>query len=290
MAGEDGQQRASEWSFREPLSLDDVELRQRQVLEDGEVCDVSYAHSIQGRETAKITYKELRKVCSNLGVRYYKNKPKDLMMELIAQKKLKGQVPESYRFLKITRERKTDNRERVVLHNDVENRDPMENRSLFDNQVQDEEDQEDHEMSEAHQLFISPKRQRTATDPITITSSSATNTFLQPVSPAASESEHRSSSSPGYGSGSGSGIPSTSASVTDRNPGEMSLKDRSDTFTLLRHVRQQILDVEEEIAAHTESGIVQLSNIKTQRLAEDLEFYLSERHALMQKLASSRFK
>ncbi|KAE8893530.1 hypothetical protein PF005_g19580 [Phytophthora fragariae] len=272
MTREEDNQRASEWSFTETLSLDDVELRERQVLEDGEVCHVSYAHSIQGRETAKITYKELRRVCSYLGVRYYKNKPKDLMVELIAQKKLKGQVPESYRFLKISRERKTD-RERAV--GDVENHDPLENRDLLD---QDE----DHEMSEAHQLFSSPKRQRTATDLITITSSSATNAFLQPASPAASE--HRSDF------GSGSGIPSTPTSTTDRNELEMSTKERSDTFTLLRHVRQQILDVEEEIAAHTESGIVQLSNIKTQRLAEDLEFYLSERQALMQQLASSRFK
>ncbi|KAG6594352.1 40S ribosomal protein S17 [Phytophthora cinnamomi] len=275
--GAEGGQRA--WPFAETLSLDDVELRERQVLEDGEACNVSYAHSIRGRETANITYKQLRKVCSRLGVRYYKNKSKDVMVELIAQKKLKGQVPESYRFLKSTRERGTD-RERAV--EDEENRDPVDNRNL----LQNPEQEQDREMSEAHQLSISPKRQRTAAEPIIITSSSATNTFLQPVSPAASDSEHRSMSTD-YGSG----IPSTPLSTTmDRTPVEMSLQERSDTFTLLRHVRQQILDVEEEIAAHTESGFVQLSNVKTQRLAEDLQFYLSERHALMQQLESSRFK
>ncbi|GMF39473.1 unnamed protein product [Phytophthora fragariaefolia] len=272
--GREDEPRAAKWSFTETLSLDEVELRERQVLEDGDVFSVWYAHSIQGRETAKITYRELRKVCSYLGVRYYKNKTKGVMLELIAQMKIRGQVPESYRFLK--RAEKKVKMQRTVVHVDAENRDPAEN-----NEPVETRDRVENQKSECHLLSTSRKRQRTAVEPISITSSSATNTFLQPVSPTASEQR---SSSTGYGSG----IPSTPESATGEATVEMSLKERSDTFTLLRHVRQQIVDVEDEIAALTENGVVQLSDAKTERLVEDLHFYLSERRALMQQLESSR--
>ncbi|GMF13627.1 unnamed protein product [Phytophthora lilii] len=253
-----GDERASEWTFTESLTLRDVELRERQVLEDGEVCSVSYAHSIQGRETAKITYRELRKVCAYLGVRYYKNRSKDTMTELIAQKKLKGEVPESYR--------RSSQTEKKALRDHLaeqENRDPLE-------------------------YMNSPKRQRVADDTEcsvapTITSASPAHAFLQPVSPTASERERRSPSTD-YDSG----IPTTPAPAVEQIHVDMSLKDRADTFNLLRHVRQQIIDVEEEIATHAESDVAQISSVKTKRLTEDLQFYLSERQSLMQQLECSR--
>jgi hypothetical protein len=244
------EERMSEWSFTESLTLDDVDIRERDTIEDREVRRVSYAFSIQGRESSKITYRELRKVCSYLGVRYYKNRSKDVMLELIAQKKLKGQVPESYKLVK-----KTERPKDVDI------------------------------LSETQPLFISPKRQRVATDEAVAdaitTSPSATNTFLQPASP----SERR-SLSPDYDE---SGIPTT---PTEPEPprihADMALKHRADLFNLLRQVRKQIQDVEEEVAAHVETDEAQTSSVKTQRLTEDLEFYLSERRSLMQQLENSR--
>ncbi|KAL4156907.1 hypothetical protein PRNP1_005933 [Phytophthora ramorum] len=254
-----GEERACEWSFTESLTLDDVELRERQVLEeDGEMYMVTFAYSIQGRETAKITYKELRKVCAYLGVRYYKNRSKDTMTELIAQKKLKGEVPEEYKFVKKSEKKK------------AENQDPEANN---------------------RQRLITTKRQRTTTDneleavttPTITTSSTATHTFLQPMSPTLSE---RQSPSEGFDSG----ISTTPSPTASRIPVEMSLTDRTDTFTLLCHVRQQIRSVENEIVAHTESNEARISTVKTQRLTHDLQFYLSERRALMQQLEHSRFQ
>ncbi|KAG7389857.1 Retinoblastoma-like protein 1 [Phytophthora pseudosyringae] len=273
MAGAPGEERNSKWSFTETLSLEDVEIRERQqVEEDGQLCVVPYAHSIQGRETARITYQGLRKVCVYLGVRYYKNRCKDFMTELIAQKKLKGQVPESYKnkrkaekAVELKQQRSTDRDE------DVENRVPEATTAT----------------EKPPSLLISAKRQRVATDesdsPTVTNSASGTNMFLQPVSPA--EEDRRHSPPTAYATG----IPTTpSGPAPPRTHVDMSLSDRVDTFTLLRHIRQQIQHVEDEIVAHTASDVAQVSTVKTQRLTADLQFYLAERRALIQQLEDSR--
>ncbi|KAG3107864.1 hypothetical protein PI124_g2571 [Phytophthora idaei] len=321
------EERYSEWTFTETLSLDDVEIRERQqVEEDGELCIVPYAHAIQGRETTKITYKTIRKVCTYLGVRYYKNQPKNVMLEIIAQKKLKGQVPESYR-----KKRKVTERARPA-HQDEnrngENRESTEathplstntkrqrvetdesNASttaiittsstalntffhLVEHRNENVENQESTEESteEVHPVPIDANRQPletdesdTATIPAITTTSSATNTFLQPLRLA--ETERRRLPPADYGSG----IPTTpSVPETPRIHVELSLTDRVDTFNLLRHIRQQIQHVEDEIATQSTSNVTQISTIKTQRLTEDLHFYLAERRSIIQQLENSR--
>ncbi|KAL3660644.1 hypothetical protein V7S43_014398 [Phytophthora oleae] len=266
--GRGGEERYSEWTFTETLTLDDVEIRERQqVDEEGEVCVVPYAHAVQGRETAKITYRELRKVCSYLGVRYYKNRPKDFMTELIAQQKLNGHVPESYRK-KRTAENMVEQVQQQKENENVENQTPTE---------------------ETLPLFISDKRQRVATDvadvplPSISTDANATNAFLQPVS--AVESAHQHSPS----TNNSTEIPTTPTEpVLPRIHVEMSLTDRVDTFNLLRHIRQQIQHVEDEIVAHTGNDTARTSVVKGQRLNEDLQFYLAERRSLIQQLENSR--
>ncbi|KUG01588.1 hypothetical protein AM587_10007328 [Phytophthora nicotianae] len=321
------EERYPEWSFTETLSLDDVEIRERQqVDEDGELCIVSYAHAIQGRETTKITYKMIRKVCTYLGVRYYKNQPKNVMLEIIAQKKLKGQVPESYR-----KKRKVAERARPVYtyrdENRNENRDPTEESHppatnskrqrveadesnvstvsvttttnsatttsfhLLEHRNENNENRDStEETTEEASLSINTNRQRVetgeanaATIPVITTTSSATNAFLQPLILAETDQRQLPADN-------GPGIPTTpSVPEPPRIYVEMSLTDRVDTFNLLRHIRQQIQHVEDEIATQTTNSTSQMSTIKTQRLTEDLRFYLAERRSLIQQLENSRY-
>ncbi|POM77960.1 Hypothetical protein PHPALM_4577, partial [Phytophthora palmivora] len=236
-----GGERISEWTFTETLSLDDIEIRERQQVEDGELCVVPYAHSVQGRETSKIAYRELRKICGYLGVRYYKNRTKGVMLEIIAQHKLKGRVPESYR-MKTERKKQVELPQSTIEDEDVENR--GENRDSIVEAV------------EAHVDVVGAKRQRVSMDEspgsttpptaLTITTDiNATNTFLQPMSP--HESDQHESPSTEYESG----IPTTPVDhEPPRTRVEMSLTDRVDTFNLLRHIRQQIQHVEEELALY----------------------------------------
>ncbi|KAF1792080.1 hypothetical protein GQ600_1788 [Phytophthora cactorum] len=307
------EERYSEWTFTETLSLDDVEIRERQqVEEDGELCIVPYAHAIQGRETTKITYKTIRKVCTYLGVRYYKNQPKNVMLEIIAQKKLKGQVPESYR-----KKRKVTERARPA-HQDEnrngENRESTEATHPLSTNTKRQRVETDESnasttaiittSSTALNTFFHLVEHRnenvenqdsteesteetdesdTATIPAITTSSSATNTFLQPLRLA--ETERRRLPPADYGSG----IPTTpSVPEPPRIHVELSLTDRVDMFNLLRHIRQQIQHVEDEIATQSTSNVTQISTIKTQRLTEDLHFYLAERRSIIQQLENSR--
>ncbi|KAK1944459.1 hypothetical protein P3T76_004371 [Phytophthora citrophthora] len=264
-----GEEPYSEWTFTETLTLDDVEIRERQqVDEDGDVCVVPYAYSVQGRETSRITYRELRKVCSYLGVRYYKNRPKDLMTELIAQQKLNGHVPESYR------------KKRPAENLMEQNQQQKENENV-ENQTSTEEN---------FPFLIRDKRQRVEADaaddaPSMSTDTNATNAFLQPVSPV--ESNHQHSPPP-------TAEPETPTTpTTPTQPQapqihvEMSLTDRVDTFNLLRHIRQQIQHVEDELLAHTNDSARSTVG-KAQRLSEDLQFYLAERRSLIQQLEHSR--
>ncbi|KAG1692123.1 hypothetical protein DVH05_025745 [Phytophthora capsici] len=261
--GRTGEERYSEWTFTETLTLDDVVIRERQqVDEDGDVCVVPYAYSVQGRETAKITYRELRKVCSYLGVRYYKNRPKDLMTELIAQQKLHGHVPESYKK-KRPAENLIEHVQQQKENDDVENETPTEENFPF---------------------LIPDKRQKVAEteEPSISTDANATNAFLQPVSPV--ESNHQHSPRPTNDTE----IPTTPTEPQPpRTHVEMSLTDRVDTFNLLRHIRQQIQHVEDELLAHTNNS-GRSSVGKAQRLSEDLQFYLAERRSLIQQLEHSR--
>ncbi|KAF4041442.1 hypothetical protein GN244_ATG06297 [Phytophthora infestans] len=310
-------ERYSEWSFTETLSLDEVEIRERQKVDmDGEVCIVPYAHAIQGRETTKITYKTIRKVCTYLGVRYYKNQPKNVMLEIIAQKKLKGQVPESYR-----KKRKVIERARPVYQdeNRNENRNPTaETHALTINvkrqrvetdgsiapgnissstnntgfhlvghrneNVDRESAEETTEEAPPHSIDANERMdtdESSTTIPVITTSSNATNTFLQPLILAEADRRELSADN-------GSGIPTTPVGPEPpRIYVEMSLTDRVDTFNLLRHIRQQIQHVEDEIASA--SNATQISTIKTQRLTEDLHFYLAERRSLIQQLENSRY-
>ena len=271
-----GDELASEWSFTETLSLDDVEILQREQLEDGKVCTVSYASAIQGRDTSKITYRELRKVCSYLGVRYYKNRPKNLMLELIALKKLKGEVPKRYKLVK------TIGKKTAAITTTTTTTRP------FVDQHTDNDDHAEHHDHNVRTAANSPcshhyKRQRVPTDkPLApaLPSCSATNTFLQPVSCSSGPDRPRSP------------LPDFTSSVPPPPvPSEpspiyvgISLKDRIDALNLLCHVRQQIQSVEDAIATLTETD----SSTKTQRLHEDLQFYLAEQRALIRHLGSSR--
>ncbi|OWZ10698.1 hypothetical protein PHMEG_00016412 [Phytophthora megakarya] len=264
-----GGQRISEWTFTETLSLDDIELRERTQVEDGELHRVPYAAVIQGRETSLIAYVELRKICGYLGVRYYKNRTKDTMLEIIAQHKLCGQTPESYR-------KKPEKKPQVLL------RQPM-------GEDEDRENQDPATESVESPEILGVKRRRESmeeTSPtsgtFTITTSSNAHTFLQPII-TSHISEERRSPATEYDSG----IPTTPIEEPSRTV-EMSLTDRVDTFNLLRHIRQQIQHVEEEIVRHTPSDMTQTSALKTQRLGEDLQFYLAERKSLIQQLENSR--
>ncbi|CAI5723312.1 unnamed protein product [Peronospora farinosa] len=257
-----GDEFASEWSFTETLSLDDVEILQREQLENGGAQTVSYASAIQGRDTSKITYRELRKICSYLGVRYYKNRPKNLMLELIAQKKLNGEVPTRYKSVKISGNKTT--------------------KGLSENT--DNENHEEHLVSASNPLSNNHKRQRVTTDkPVpaaaVVNSSSPINTFLQPVSP--TRSDLRRSPLTNLTSG-------ISTTPIQSEPSAiyvgMSLKDRIDALNLLYHIRQQIQNVEETISTLTDND----SSTKTQRLNEDLQFYLAERRSFIQQLGNSR--
>ncbi|RLN94063.1 hypothetical protein BBJ28_00017553 [Nothophytophthora sp. Chile5] len=68
--------------------MQNVECSDKEVLRDGEVKTVPIAVRIQGRDAKMIKYKELRVICSRLGVVGYKNKAKEKLLELIAQKKI----------------------------------------------------------------------------------------------------------------------------------------------------------------------------------------------------------
>ncbi|KAF4321457.1 hypothetical protein BBO99_00003204 [Phytophthora kernoviae] len=199
---------SAEISF-ETLTVDDIEVRERDVVEDGERFVVSYAAAIQGMETSRINYKDLRRACTYLGVRYYKNRNKDTMLELIAQMKLNGKVPESYR------------------------------RAIKKHQRDDEEVEEDIEET---------KKQRVMTE--------------------------------GESSDTALALPSNTGRAT---------KDRAEALNMLYHIRQQIREVEQHLAAHLLSDGVGINyEDKAKRLKEDLQFYLEERRALMQQLESTR--
>ncbi|RLN65189.1 hypothetical protein BBJ28_00020372 [Nothophytophthora sp. Chile5] len=72
------------------LNMQNVECSDKEVLRDGEVKTVPIAVRIQGRDAKMIKYKELRVICRRLGVVGYKNKAKEKLLELIAQKKING--------------------------------------------------------------------------------------------------------------------------------------------------------------------------------------------------------
>ncbi|RLN80481.1 hypothetical protein BBJ28_00001332 [Nothophytophthora sp. Chile5] len=217
----------------ESLTLGDVEVREKVVVEDGEEFVVSYAHAIQGQETTKIGYKELRRVCSSLGVRYYKNRPKEAMIELIAIKKLNGQV-------------------RSSLLRPPETKMPRQ-------QPRDSGRRKRQCVEAKSGVNIPPLR---ANLPVSV------GPAIEPQLEA----------------------PRVPAPAVYGNELVLTAKDRAEAMSLLRSVRLQIDEIELEIAAHGETEDPGAASwTKVLRLKEDLEFYLAERRALMQKLERTRF-
>ncbi|KAG7397389.1 Retinoblastoma-like protein 1 [Phytophthora boehmeriae] len=259
---------SAEISF-ETLTIDDIEVREKDVVEGSVRYVVSYAAAIQGMETSRINYKDLRRACTSLGVRYYKNRNKDTMLELIAQKKLKGEVPESYRH--------------AVKH-----------------QRDDEEEEGDVEETKRQRVVTEDENGVNGTTSVLpCTTDDSTHppspprpsnpvdvaNLVNPVAPDAPKSptnESRSDSS--SASGNDDEENDSVVSATGRT-----IKDRVEALNTLCHIRQQIREVEQHLAAHLLSDGAGINyEDKAKRLKEDLQFYLAERRSLMQHLDNTR--